>query len=542
MKAQVRKRHPPPHARAYHRSMPHPTPPAKPHATLDGEACYRALCAHDARFDGHFFTGVLSTGIYCRPVCRVRPPRREHCRFFTLAAQAEQAGFRPCLRCRPELAPGHSPPWSTTDAVETLTVQAMALLDNPLPWIDCEGGPVAAVAQRLGVTERHLRRLFAQRLGLSPHRYLQTRRLLLAKQWLTDTHLPLSEVAAQSGFGSLRRLHESLRLAYGLTPGQIRRQPASTSHGATLRLAYRPPYDVNRMMDFLRARAVPGLETVTDEGEASRWSRTLRLGHAQGCLSIRFEPLRHEVHVELDDGLLNELPALRTRLRAALDLDADPQAVAAVLGEGLPGVVRAEGAPSWAGVRLPGGFDGFEVAVRTVLAQQITLRQAVRLTAQLVRVFGEPMPGGRTGLERLFPTPQALATANPDVLGRLGILRTRQAALQALARAVLAGELSLQPETDPTSPVSDGRLEATLATLRRLPGVGEWTVQMIALRALRWPDALPLQDAALRRALGLTRHDPAQAVTERTLSWRPWRAYGLLRAWCHGEEGGQALR
>ena len=511
------------------------TSPALPrftpaHSTADAAAddgCYRALQARDARFDGRFFTGVTSTGIYCRPVCAVRTPRRENCRFFTLAAQAEGAGFRPCLRCRPELAP-QALVWSVQDASGILVQQAVRLLDAPDAW--CTGdertATVARLAARLGVSDRHLRRIFEAALGVSPLQYLQTRRLLTAKQLLTDTPMPVTQVALVSGFASVRRFNAAFAQHYGLNPTALRRggeKPAGTQ-AATLRLAYRPPLDVPALLAFFARRQFHGVEWAGDAATPAL-RRTVRLqspGSAgpqdhTGWLSACFDPDRHQVLVQTSDSLYPVLPQVIRRVRAMLDLDADPAAINAVLHASFP-----EGD----GLRVPGAFDGFELAVRAVLGQQITVAAARTLGQRLVERFGEPIATPWPEITRLFPTPAVLAQAPGDALGQLGIVRQRQAAILALAQAVDAGHLQLQAGAD---------VATTTADLCALPGIGDWTAQYIAMRVLRWPDAFPAGDVALQKAMGVQAHPrPARAATEASRAWQPWRSYAVVRAWAAG--------
>jgi AraC family transcriptional regulator of adaptative response / DNA-3-methyladenine glycosylase II len=495
----------------------------------DADGCYRALAAHDARFDGRFFTGVTSTGIYCRPVCRVRTPRRENCRFFALAAQAEQEGFRPCLRCRPELAPqgpGAQAPWSMQDASALLAREAARRLDDPEAWqtADGEAGtPVLRVAGQLGVSDRHLRRIFESQFGVSPLQYLQTRRLLAAKQLLTDTALPVTEVAAASGFASLRRFNAAFAQHYGLNPTQLRRgrdddtAPAD-GRPTQVRLGYRPPYAVAGMVEFLRRRQIDGMETVVEDKDGAWITRTLALPSGgrdhTGWLQWRFDPAQPQLLLRVGDTLRPTLPALIRRVRALLDLDADPAAIDAAL---LPHFPDTEGA------RVPGALDGFELAVRAVLGQQVTVAAARTLASRLVLRFGAPLETPFAGLDRLFPTPQALAEASGDGLGSLGIVRQRQGAIVALARAVAGGGLRLHAGDPP---------EAAMTALRALPGIGDWTAQYIAMRALRWPDAFPAGDVALQNALGVRgTARPAVAAEAASQPWRPWRSYAVLRAW-----------
>ncbi|MBH2044177.1 MAG: DNA-3-methyladenine glycosylase 2 family protein [Comamonadaceae bacterium] len=514
-------------------------PPATPADIAADNGWYRALQTRDARFDGRFFTGVTSTGIYCRPVCAVRTPRSENCRFFTLAAQAEGAGFRPCLRCRPELAP-QALVWSVQDASGILLQQAVRLLDAPDTW-DTGNAPsegrtatVARLAARLGVSDRHLRRIFEAALGVSPLQYLQTRRLLTAKQLLTDTPMPVTQVALASGFTSVRRFNAAFAQHYGLNPTQLRRGGAGPAgvQVATLRLAYRPPLDVPALLAFFARRQFHGVEWAGD-ADTPVVRRTVRLqcqGAAgpqdhTGWLSARFDPTRHQVLVQTSDSLYPMLPQVIRRVRAMLDLDADPAAINAVLHASFP---RGDG------LRVPGAFDGFELAVRAVLGQQITVAAARTLGQRLVERFGEPIATPWPELTRLFPAPAVLAQAPGEALGQLGIVRQRQAAIVALARAVDAGQLQLQGSADVT---------ATTAALCALPGIGDWTAQYIAMRVLRWPDAFPAGDVALQKAMGVQAHkNPARAAAAASAAWQPWRSYAVVRAWAAGNATGSAAK
>jgi AraC family transcriptional regulator of adaptative response / DNA-3-methyladenine glycosylase II len=497
---------------------PHPTP-----ANPQDDACYLALKARDARFDGCFFTAVTSTGIYCRPVCRVRTPRRENCRFFVLAAQAESAGFRPCLRCRPELAPGRAstldPPWSAQDAGAILALQAAHMLDTPEQWFE-QTPSMEAVARRLGVSARHLRRVFEARWGVSPLQYWQTRRLLMAKQLLTDTALPMARVAGLSGYSSLRRFNAAFVKHYRLQPGALRKAtPAGAAPQAgamLLKASYRPPYDVATLLAFFHTRQIAGVERVDSTGLSM--ARTLALevaGRAlTGWVEMRFQPENCSVQLRVSDTLASALPLVLLRVHALLDLDADPIAINTVLGADFP---------SAAGLRVPGTLDGFELAVRAILGQQIAVGAARTLATRLVQRFGQPLATPLDGLNRLFPAPQVLAEASGDALGQLGIVRQRQAAIQAVAQAVCSGALALHPGAE---------VAPTLAALQALPGIGAWTAQYIAMRALRWPDAFPAGDVALQKALGVrSEPQPQLAAEQASLRWRPWRAYAVVRAW-----------
>ncbi len=494
----------------------------------DPDAAYLALCARDARFDGRLFVGVTSTGVYCRPVCRVRTPRRENCRFFDTRAQAEAAAFRPCMKCRPEIAPG----LSQMDSSRSLADTAAQQIDHAVHH--GEGVALPALAQRLGVTERHLRRIFQATHGVAPRDYLATQRLLLAKQLLTDTQQPVSQVALASGFESLRRFNAAFVERYRLNPTQLRRErgaaPRATgAAGATsaqrpaapLRLAYRPPFDVQGVLGHFQRRVVPGTEAV--EGLALR--RTLAWPHQgrvlHGWLQLRFVPERCEVHLSTSDSLAPALGGLLQRVRHALDLDADPALIDPVLAL-LP-------LPARPGLRLPGAFDGFEAAVRVVLGQQVTVAAARTLVQRVVQRFGTPLATPFADLHLVFPDAATIASADPEVLGKLGIVRQRVRALQALAAEVAAGRLPLH---------RGAPLLPTLQALNALPGIGDWTAQVIAMRALAWPDAWPASDVGLLNALAAHLPGPAQTrareavrITELAEAWRPWRAYAVMRLW-----------
>lgn len=512
---------------------PDPTRPADAAPATD-DARYLALKTRDARFDGSFFTGVTSTGIYCRPVCAVRTPRRENCRFFDLAAQAEGAGFRPCLRCRPELAP-QSLIWSNQDASSILLRQAIALLDAPENWSESgNGAQMAQLSARLGITDRHLRRIFSAHLGISPLQYLQTRRLLAAKQLLADTSLPITQVALASGFRSLRSFNAAFSEHYALNPSQARRSSRragdiAASQSQVIRLGWRPPYDVGAMLGFLHSRQIPGLEMVEPQpaNGLPGMRRAVRLGDGEqavtGWIDARFDTPAAQLRLTVSDSLLPVLPALIARVRNLFDLDADLAEIDAVL---------APHFHSGVGMRVPGCLDGFEIAVRAVLGQQITVAAARTLAGRLTEHFGVPLQTPWPDIHRLFPTPLALAQASEDALGQLGIVRQRQKAIRAIALAVVQGDVRLSPAEDP---------ETTMAALRALPGIGDWTAQYIAMRALRWPDAFPAADVALHAALHIPRGaSAARHALAASQVWRPWRSYAVMRTWAGCAKVGHA--
>ena len=484
---------------------------------LTDDDCYLALKAKDARFDGRFFTGVTSTGIYCRPVCSVKTPLRKNCRFFSHAAQAESAGFRPCLRCRPELAP-HSVAWCIQDAAFILAHQAARLLDESDSWTD-QAPSVEKLAARLGVSDRHLRRIFEAQLGVSPLQYLQTRRLLTAKQLLADTDMPVTQIAWVSGFASVRRFNAAFLQHYRLNPTQLRRQaPRPACEGITIRLGYRPPYDVAAMLAFMAKRSIDTIELIASDAHQSCTTRTFGIDSGgkthSGWLRAHFDEPRSQLVLQVSDSLREVLPLVIRRVRALFDLDADPAAINSVLHSRFPG---------GDGLRVPGTLDGYELAVRAVLGQQITVTAARTLAQRLVGRFGAPIDTPWPQLTRLFPAPAVLAAASGDALGQLGIVRQRQAAIVGIACVVADKRLQLHGGAD---------VNATVAQLKDLPGIGDWTAQYIAMRALRWPDAFPAGDVALHKMLGVQAlKSPAREAEKASLAWKPWRSYAVIRAW-----------
>lgn len=484
---------------------------------LDPDAAYQALAARDARFDGRLFVGVTSTGVYCRPICRVRTPQRRHCRFFASAAQAEAAAFRPCLKCRPEIAPGPGLPWSVMDASRTLALQAAQALDA-LAGSDA-APPLAALAARLGVSDRHLRRIFAAEHGVTPLQYLQTRRLLLAKQLLTDTALPVAQVALASGFGSLRRFNASFAQHYRMSPSRLRgsaaggaRTAPSATDAVTVTLSYRTPYDHGTLLRFVAQRAIPGIEQV-DGLSIRRSLRADGVAAPAGWIEATFLPGQARVRLRFAAALAPASARVVALSRRWLDLDAAPAAIDAALAE-LPGEP---------GVRLPGSLDAFELAVRAVLGQQVTVAAARTLARRLVERFGTPLATPWADISRAFPAPGALAAASIERIAELGIVRTRAQALVALAQAWPGLAARLDRPDDP---------QALVDALTALPGIGDWTAHYIAMRAAGWPDAFPPGDVAVLKALRL-RHGALtpRAALARAEAWRPWRAYAVLRLW-----------
>ena len=471
---------------------------------LDPAACHRAMLARDMRYDGRFFTGVTSTGIYCRPVCPARPPKIENCRFFPAAAAAQEAGFRPCLRCRPESAPDLGA-WRGTSSTVS---RALALIDAGA----MEENDVDALAGRLGMGERQLRRLFRQHLGASPVAVAQTRRVLLAKQLLHETRLPMTQVALASGFGSVRRFNETFQSLYGRPPRALRRlQGADAAEGAafSLLLPYRAPFDWDGLITFFGSRAIPGVEWVEDR----RYGRTIALDSAIGTIDVGHDPARGAVRATIDFPRPTALPAIIARIRRLFDLAADPVVIGAHLSAD-PALAPLVGVRP--GLRVPGAWDGFELGVRAILGQQISVGAATRLIGRLAARWGTPTSSGRI----VFPTPAQLSHAD---IASLGMPQARGDAVVALARAVVADTRLFDTRQD---------LDTAITTLCSLPGIGPWTANYIAMRALRESDAMPTGDVGLLRALAKDGTRPsADDLTARAEGWRPWRAYAALHLW-----------
>ena len=476
--------------------------------------CEQARLSRDARFDGLFFTAVRTTGIYCRPVCPAPAPKPANVTYFPHAAAAEAAGFRPCLRCRPELSPQEGA-WRRGDAT---VARALKLIDQGL----LADGPVAALAERVDTGERHLRRLFVDRLGAPPSGVHATRRLLFAKQLLTETRLPVTEVALASGFQSIRRFNAAFSEAYRMAPRDLRRHPeAPAGDTLTLRLNYRPPYDLAGMLGFLRDRSLPGVERV----DADAYQRVIApldaaAGHAPGWLRVSAWPGGEPaLKLELHNAPASRLLEIVGRVRRMFDLDADPLAIAAALSESERLRPLLERNP---GVRVPSGWDGFEIAVRAILGQQISVAAARTLASRLAQRFGRPLPEGVAvdGLTHLFPNPDALAEAD---LGAIGLPRARADAVRGVARALLDGRVDFRPERT---------LDDFAARWVALPGIGPWTAQYIAMRALGHPDAFPAEDLALQRVASPDGAPlSAKQLREVAEAWRPWRAYTVIHLW-----------
>ncbi|MBV9772913.1 MAG: helix-turn-helix domain-containing protein [Gemmatimonadetes bacterium] len=478
--------------------------------SLDPDTCYRALSARDTRFDGVFFVGVTTTGVYCRPVCRARRPGADRCRYFTTPAAAEQEGFRPCLRCRPELAPGRA----IVDATGRLAAAAAARIAAGA----LNGRGVDALAAELHVGERQLRRALAREFGVGPLELAQTHRLLLAKRLLTDSALPVTQVAFASGFRSIRRFNALFRERYRLNPTALRRTraEAEAAEGTlALTLAYRPPLAWGALLAYLAGRATPGVEAV----EGDRYLRTVALDGCRGWIAV--EPARgaDALRVRVSLGLAPVLMPLLARLKSLFDLDAEPEPIAAHLSADSALAPRVRREP---GLRVPGCVDGFELAMRAVLGQQVSVRAATTLAGRIATAFGEPLETGHPALTRSPVSAEHMAAVEPEELAALGLTRARAATVVALARAVAEDGVRLEPGAD---------VERTMERLRAIPGIGEWTAQYVAMRALHWPDAFPHGDLGLRKAWGGASAARLRADAER---WRPWRAYAALYLWTFG--------
>jgi AraC family transcriptional regulator of adaptative response / DNA-3-methyladenine glycosylase II len=485
---------------------------------LDHAACYRAIELRDARFDGRFFTAVKTTGVYCRPVCPARTPRPENVTFYPTAAAAHEAGFRPCLRCRPETAPDTGA-WRGTSSTVS---RALALIE--LGALD--EGRVDALADRLGLGERQLRRLCHQHLGVSPVAVAQTRRVLLAKQLIHETLLPMTEIAFAAGFRSIRRFNEAFRALFGRAPGALRRArgpevSARAGGEIGLRLRYQPPYDWPGVLEFLRRRAIPGIERVDENG----YARTIELEGVQGTVGVR--PAEdHALGARIRFPKLSALPVIVARLRRVFDLAADPRPICAHLARDPALAPLVATRP---GLRVPGAWDGFELAIRAVLGQQITIPAAVRLAGRLVAAHGEPLIEPAHDLTHVFPRAEVLARAD---LATLGMPRSRADTLSAVAAAVVA---------DPDFFCVSRGLDDAIQRLQSIRGVGEWTAQYIALRQLREPDAFPGGDVGLVRALADLdgRRWSSRDIVGRADPWRPWRAYAAQHLWASSETRGE---
>jgi AraC family transcriptional regulator, regulatory protein of adaptative response / DNA-3-methyladenine glycosylase II len=469
--------------------------------------CDRARLARDARFDGLFFIAVKSTGIYCRPVCPAPSPKPKNIVYYPNAAAASAAGFRPCLRCRPELSP-QALQHHGSDAVVD---RALSLIAEGV----LEESSVDDLAERLQLSARQLRRIFLQHTGATPIAVHTTRRLLLAKQLLTETHLPVTQVALAAGFQSLRRFNTAFREGCGMAPTDIRRLRETTPTGSLkLRLSYRPPLDFNTMLAFLAKRAIPGIERVNTDS----YERVLGDVNQSTWIRVTADKKKPELCLEISDTHPKMIPDIVRRVKRMFDLDADLQAVHSVLRQ-TP--LLASGIKKRPGLRVPGGWDGFEIAVRAVLGQQVSVAGATTLARRLVDTYGEHLASSREGLDRAFPNPARLLDAP---LERIGLPKTRATTLRTLSAAVLDGRIDFS---------SGQRLDDFIARFVALPGIGPWTAHYVAMRALSHPDAFPAGDLVLQQVLGVERGKRLTEKQTETCSqaWRPWRVYATLHLW-----------
>lgn len=494
---------------------------------LDPERCYRAIDGRDPKFDGRFFVGVQTTGIFCRSVCPAPTPKASNCTYWPSAAAAQQAGFRPCLRCRPEAAPG-TPAWQGTAATVS---RALRLIESGA--LDGDGS-VDDLATRLGMGSRHLRRLFDQHLGATPKAVAMMRRTLFAKQLIDETTLRMTDVALSAGFTSQRRFNTCVREVYGRSPSELRKSRRAVGRAAEgpreaesvrLSLSYRPPFDWDALLGFFGARAIPGVEDVTEEGA---YVRTLRTPGGAASVSVTHDAKRQRLNVWVRSDSSAGLIEIASRLRQLFDLDADAESIDALLGAQR---LFRQHVAQHPGVRVPGAFDGFETAVRAILGQQISVQGASTLAGRIVEAYGTRIPRRlalHPSLSRLFPEPKKLVKAE---LEGLGIISSRAETIRNLARTVRADPDLLTPGASPTS---------DLDRWTALKGIGPWTGHYVAMRVLREPDALPAGDLVLRKSLTPKDAPPIaeKRVEERLEACRPYRAYAAIRLWSMASGGG----
>jgi len=471
---------------------------------IDPRVCSRARLSRDARFDGRFYIGVRTTYIYCRPICPARTVKEENVRYFLTAAAAADAGYRPCLRCRPELSPG-TPAWFGTS---TTVSRALRLISES----SLEDRGVDGLAARLGIGPRQLRRLFLRHLGAPPVAVAKTRRLHFAKKLIDETCLPMGQIALAAGFGSVRRFNAAFRQTYKRTPTELRRSArvalAQPEHEYIFRLHFRPPFHWEGLLDFLSQRVVPGVEAV----ESGIYQRTISLNGESGTLAVSLSASRDALEVCISFPEPRWLFLIVERVRRMFDLSADPSEIGSRLGRDSLLIKRLAAMP---GLRVPGCWDGFELSVRALLGQQVSVRAARTLAGRLVNRFGTQISTEST-LTHLFPSPEQLAHAD---ISSIGLTQARAESIRLLARAVVAGEINF---------ASVVNLEEFQSRLCELPGIGHWTAQYIAMRALGDPDAFPAGDLGLLRAAS-SRNE--RDLARRAESWRPWRAYAALYLW-----------
>mgnify|MGYP000998077163 CR=1 FL=1 len=474
---------------------------------LDDIACHTAVRSRDRRFDGVFYTGVKTTGVYCRPVCPAKTPLAKNCAFFATPAQAEAAGFRPCLRCRPEMSPGRR---VTTAPNDNLAERFLAQVQNDGLF----GETLETVAYRLGVSSRHLRRVVEQQCGVGPHELVRSTRLLFARRLLSTTSMSVATIAYGAGFGSLSRFNEGFRERYSMTPSEFRERASIQEDdraAITLRIAAREPLAWSDMLEYLGLRCIPGVEAVRD----GKYWRTLRIGRHKGWLSVA-RTQSGAVELEVSGGLAGPLIAVAGRVRNLFDLDTNPEPIAETLVADELLQPAVEGIP---GLRIPGTCDGFELAVRAILGQQVTVRAATTLAGRMVQRFSEPAHDVPEGLSHWPLDPASIANAELGDIAACGIPSARAATIKTLAMQVANGHLDLDHTVGS---------QQVLRTLEAIPGIGPWTRDYIAMRALRQPDAFPAGDLGLRKAAG---HITSAELERRSERWRPWRPYAAIYLW-----------
>jgi len=471
---------------------------------LDWQVCSRARLARDPRFDGKFFIGVRASRVYCRCICPAPTAKEKNVRYFPSAAAASEAGFRPCLRCRPECSPG-TPAWLGTS---NTVLRALRLIGES--GLD-EGG-MEGLADRLGIGSRHLRRLFIQHLGAPPSTVAKTRRLHFAKKLIDETSLPMSDAALASGFGCVRRFNAAIRNTYKRTPTQIRhlarQRNIQPENQYLFNLRFRPPYHWQGMLAFLTLRATPGVETV----DQNSYRRSICMNGHPGWFEVSHDEAHDALAVRVQTSDPRSLYIIIERIRKMFDLNADWPTIAETLRSDSELAARIHSHP---GLRVPGSWDGFELTVRAILGQQVSVKGATTLAGRIAKSFGQPF-SGPDGLTHIFPTPEVLADAK--LIG-LGLTNKRAETIRTLARAVCDGRISYERVFD---------TEALLARLVEIPGIGKWTAQYVAMRSFGESDAFPSGDLGLLHALGLK---SSVELEKRAESWKPWRAYATMYLW-----------